>query len=361
MSELERLVDVLREYGVVEKAAEVADCIRYVDGVWLLQAEGGQQLRLEEKALPRAVAELLALYAGAVAGGRDERRLAAEWLSGAREADGEKVFGWLSRLGWQGGGGVVVLLEFARDVESGTAEDAVVLLRELIEAEQAVVARQGSRRIWVLVPLEREGAQDAKAAQDAKGAYGGILELKEAVSAWIDALLAELFLMSQAGVSAVRGLLDLPIARAEAEFALEAGKRFRGREAIHEFGKLGIAGLLYGTPANVRNQFVQEILPDEVLEALTPELRETVFAFVEHGQQVADTARAMFLHRNTLLYRLERIHELTGRDPRHPLEGWTLWLALTLLRSGCTNEPGSVCSFCPIAPDAPSRYTGSNS
>ncbi|MGZ6525431.1 MAG: PucR family transcriptional regulator, partial [Tumebacillaceae bacterium] len=122
-------------------------------------------------------------------------------------------------------------------------------------------------------------------------------------------------------------------ARVEAEFALGAGKRFRSRELIHAFDKLGLARLLHGVPHTVRDRFLQEVLPETVLHSLSPELRETIFAFLENGQQVADTARSLYIHRNTLQYRLERIHELTGYDIRKPFQGWTLWVALTLIRS----------------------------
>jgi DNA-binding PucR family transcriptional regulator len=91
--------------------------------------------------------------------------------------------------------------------------------------------------------------------------------------------------------------------------------------------------LFEGLPEAVQAQFLQEVLPDDAYSGLSAELRETVFAFLEHGQQLADTARSLYIHRNTLNYRLDRIAELTGLDVRQPLPAWTLWVALTLRRA----------------------------
>lgn len=364
MSGMERLAAALQEYGSVEQAEQVAKEICYVNGVWLIPLGEGEQLRVDRAALPLAVAELLALYAGAVTGRIDARRQAAQWLCGEREADGDALASWLQELGWaRDAAGKIVLLEFARAAEAGVAEEAVLLLQELIGTEQAVVAQQGGKRIWVLLPLKRVQERQKRQEQVSNGQEKGVIlqdqqervrdgrssclqlpvehaqdaELLKTVSAWLDSLGAELFLLSRSGVSGARSLHELAGAKEEAEFALEAGKLLPGKTAVHDYDRLGIARLLYGAPQKVREKFVQEILPPDVLEALTPELRETAAVFAENGQGVAETARALFVHRNTLLYRLERIHELTGCDPRRPLDGWTLWLALLLVKTGCTS------------------------
>ncbi|WP_157729378.1 PucR family transcriptional regulator [Tumebacillus algifaecis] len=351
MKETERLAAALLEYGSVERTEEVANAIDYVNGVWYIPLAQGGRLRLEAASLPHAVGELLALYAKAVSGGEDGQRLVQAWLGGERDVEGETLIGSLQELGWRQELGVVVLLELERATEPGTGAEAVALLRELIEPEQAVLAVQGTQRVWLLVPVSQPAAKEQRfakrtavlnelATQDVRRHSYSEQELEETVSAWIATLGAELFLLGRGGLSSVRSLEELALAKREAEFALEAGKRFRSKDVLHAYHRLGMARLLYGTPQTVCQEFVREILPAGVLEALTPELRETVVTFVEHGQQVADTARALFVHRNTLLYRLERIHELTGYDPRQPQEGWTLWLALLLLRADCTNGRG---------------------
>ncbi|ARU59900.1 hypothetical protein CBW65_01615 [Tumebacillus avium] len=352
MSSMERLAAALQEYGRVERREQVAKEICYVNDSWLIPLNAEQQLRVERAALPLAVAELLALYAGAVTGGVDARRQAAQWLCGEREADGDALAAWLQELGWaRDAAGRIVLLEFARAAAAELAEEAVLLLQELIGTEQAVVGQQGGQRIWVLLPLEpvqnvhEQTAQvrDVRAREVQmhdeleQGQLAQASSLLDTVIAWIETLGAELFLLSRAGVSGARSLHQLAGAKEEAEFALEAGKLLPGKRAVHDYDRLGIARLLYGAPQTVREKFVREILPPDVLEALTPELRETAAVFAENGQGVAETARALFVHRNTLLYRLERIHELTGCDPRRPLDGWTLWLALLLVKTGCTS------------------------
>nr|WP_272898889.1 helix-turn-helix domain-containing protein [Brevibacillus laterosporus] len=62
----------------------------------------------------------------------------------------------------------------------------------------------------------------------------------------------------------------------------------------------------------------------------TPEYQETLATFFQHNMQVSETARSLFLHRNTLLYRLEKVREQTSLNPRAFPEAVLLWIMLSL-------------------------------
>lgn len=153
------------------------------------------------------------------------------------------------------------------------------------------------------------------------------------LSSWQMTLETELLCQAHVGVSSFAfDIHQMSQVRMEAWTALQAGSRYSKRDRIHLYDRLEIARILYSVPDESRQAYLEEMVPVAVGEQLTPELRETIVAFAEHGQRLTDTAKALFIHRNTLLYRIERILEITGRDIRKSQENWLLWLALQWLQ-----------------------------
>jgi len=329
MVDNQRLAEILQGYGQIieDRTCEEVRPI-FENGFWRIPLADGQVLQVEESELPLAVQGLLRLYVEAVTlpgNDRDEaERLVRKWLAGAESVEGERLAGALTALGFADRDVVIVAIQAGKSSDEAVLDDAVQLLQSLLEEQQAMVVRAAGARMYVLL-------SDTASPEPAIRA--------QIVSAWIDTLGTELFLLCQAGIStSTKELLQLEQVRGEAEFALMAGLLYRSKDAVHEYERLGLARVLYGMPKEIRQAYVAEVLPEAVGTNLTPELRETIFAFFEHGQQVADTARGLFIHRNTLLYRLERIAELTGHDVRKPMQGFALWLALTLSRTDSPNE-----------------------
>jgi len=93
---------------------------------------------------------------------------------------------------------------------------------------------------------------------------------------------------------------------------------------------VGIAALLMGTHSIVAQDYIRGVLGH-----LNKELLETLRVFLEKDMSVAEAARALYIHRNTLTYRLDRITEITGHNPRH-LEG-TVHLFMALWLSSHSN------------------------
>ncbi len=114
----------------------------------------------------------------------------------------------------------------------------------------------------------------------------------------------------------------------EVHWLVKFQARFFPGEAGLAAWKLGLAGLLGEISAAVIQRYRREILK----ERLTPELRETLQAYFIHGLSISETARALFIHRNTLLYRLDRVTELTGQNPREFAAAVQLYLAIWLQR-----------------------------
>ena len=119
------------------------------------------------------------------------------------------------------------------------------------------------------------------------------------------------------GVSSiVEKLKDLAKAYKEARIALEVGKVFDIERPVMSYENLGIGRLIYQLPTTLCEIFLQEVFKKGSLESLDRETLMTVQSFFENNLNVSETSRKLFVHRNTLVYRLEKIRKLTGLDLR---------------------------------------------
>ena len=116
--------------------------------------------------------------------------------------------------------------------------------------------------------------------------------------------------------SIVENLKDLARAYKEARIALEVGKVFDIEKPVMSYKNLGIGRLIYQLPTTLCEIFLQEVFKKGSLESLDRETLMTVQSFFENNLNVSETSRKLFVHRNTLVYRLEKIRKLTGLDLR---------------------------------------------
>ena len=116
--------------------------------------------------------------------------------------------------------------------------------------------------------------------------------------------------------SIVENLKDLARAYKEARISLEVGKVFDIEKPIMSYENLGIGRLIYQLPTTLCEIFLGEVFKKGSLESLDRETLMTVQSFFENNLNVSETSRKLFVHRNTLVYRLEKIRKLTGLDLR---------------------------------------------
>ncbi|MCQ2452755.1 MAG: helix-turn-helix domain-containing protein [Oscillospiraceae bacterium] len=102
----------------------------------------------------------------------------------------------------------------------------------------------------------------------------------------------------------------------EAQVAIEVGKVFETEKTIINYETLGIGRLIYQLPTTLCEMFLSEIFQKNPIEALDEETLFTINKFFENNLNVSETSRKLFVHRNTLVYRLEKIKKLTGLDLR---------------------------------------------
>ncbi len=144
-----------------------------------------------------------------------------------------------------------------------------------------------------------------------------IREIETLAATISETLSSEFYTKVSIGISTVvEGLKDLARAYKEARISLEVGKVFDTEKNIVSYENLGIGRLIYQLPTTLCEIFLQEVFKRGSLESLDRETLMTVQSFFENNLNVSETSRKLFVHRNTLVYRLEKIRKLTGLDLR---------------------------------------------
>ena len=144
-----------------------------------------------------------------------------------------------------------------------------------------------------------------------------------------DTLASELNLKVVIGIGTIVGhIRDLARAYKEAQVAIDVGKVFDTEKAIINYENLGIGRLIYQLPTTLCEMFLQEVFKKNPISSLDAETLFTINKFFENNLNVSETARKLFVHRNTLVYRLEKIKKLTGLDLREFDDAITFKVAL---------------------------------
>ena len=144
-----------------------------------------------------------------------------------------------------------------------------------------------------------------------------------------DTVQSEFYSSCSVGIgSAVENIKDLARSYKEAQVAIEVGKVFETEKNILSYENLGVGRLIYQLPNSLCELFLQEVFKRDALDALDSETLMTIQAFFENNLNVSETSRQLFVHRNTLVYRLERIRKITGLDLREFEEAVTFKIAL---------------------------------
>lgn len=129
----------------------------------------------------------------------------------------------------------------------------------------------------------------------------------------------------------VQELKDVSKSYKEAKMALDVGKIFYAEKNVAAYSTLGIGRLIYQLPVNLCKLFIEEIFGDNVPSDLDEETLNTINKFFENNLNVSETSRQLFVHRNTLVYRIEKLQKGTGLDLRNFDDALTFKIALMVV------------------------------
>lgn len=129
----------------------------------------------------------------------------------------------------------------------------------------------------------------------------------------------------------VNELKDVSKSYKEAKMASDVGKIFYVERKVNAYGSLGIGRLIYQLPVNLCKVFIDEIFGENVPADFDEETLTTVNKFFENNLNVSETSRQLYVHRNTLVYRIEKLQKSTGLDIRTFDDALTFKIALMVV------------------------------
>lgn len=118
----------------------------------------------------------------------------------------------------------------------------------------------------------------------------------------------------------------------EAKMALDVGKIFYSSEKIVAYARLGIGRLIYQLPIPLCKMFIKEIFEGKNPDEFDEETIITINKFFENSLNVSETSRQLYIHRNTLVYRLDKLQKTTGLDLRVFEDAITFKIALMVVK-----------------------------
>ena len=157
-----------------------------------------------------------------------------------------------------------------------------------------------------------------------------------------ETLLSELSVKCLIGIGSVSSQMkDIAKSFKEATTAIEVGAVFDTEKNIISFENLGIGRLIYQLPITLCEMFLSEVFRKGSIDSLDQETLFTIQKFFENNLNVSETSRKLFVHRNTLVYRLEKIKKLTGLDLREFDHAIVFKVALMVRKYLASREEGT--------------------
>ena len=158
-------------------------------------------------------------------------------------------------------------------------------------------------------------------------------ELHNIAISLVDSLHMEAMVKVRVGYgNVVMQIPDIAQSFQEAKMALQVGKVFYAQMDTMSYSKLGIGRLIYQLPMSLCEMFIKEVFGDTISEVLDDEeAMSTINKFFDNNLNISETARQLYVHRNTLVYRLERIEKEIGLDIRKFDDAMTFRIAVMVL------------------------------
>ena len=180
-----------------------------------------------------------------------------------------------------------------RDFITAVDEKSIILVKELAEDEDYEAAEQVAKTLLDML--------NSEAMSQVRVAYGTIIHEIRSISK----------------------------SYKEAKMALDVGKIFYEDKKVIAYSTLGIGRLIYQLPLPLCEMFMNEVFGGQQLpDSLDEETLTTINKFFENSLNVSETSRQLYIHRNTLVYRLEKLQKSTGLDVRVFEDALTFRIAL---------------------------------
>jgi carbohydrate diacid regulator len=209
---------------------------------------------------------------------------------------------------------VVYLIEPQNDKDNISME----LLKNLFDDQEGAYITAVEQKNIIVI-------KDVKSLDD----YEGVEQSAQVI---VDMLNSEAMLIAKVAYGTiVPELKEVSKSYKEAKMALDVGKIFYMEKPITAYNTLGIGRLIYQLPINLCRMYIHEIFGDTLPDELDDEMLMTVQKFFDNNLNVSETSRQLYVHRNTLVYRIEKLHQATGLDVRKFDDAMTFKIALMVV------------------------------
>lgn len=162
--------------------------------------------------------------------------------------------------------------------------------------------------------------------------YPGFPDIHQTALTIVDTLETEALMRIKLAYSdCFDSLSSLSDAYKQARIALKVGQLFYSEQSIFPFNRLGIGRLIYQLPRDLCQDFIIEIFGTYNASQLDTETLNAAEKFFQNNLNIAETSRQLYIHRNTLIYRLDQIQKKTGLDLRNFEDALTFKIALMIM------------------------------
>lgn len=207
---------------------------------------------------------------------------------------------------------------FVIDLESRKDSAAMELVKNLFVTKLRDFVTEVDEQSIILI-------KDTRDLKDDK-------ELESLASMIVDNIHAEAMVRVRVGYgNRVNNLQDIARSYQEAKMALEVGRIFYVEKEIAAYRYLGIGRLIYQLPMSLCEMFIHEVFGEEIPDIFNEETTTTIQKFFENNLNISETARQLYVHRNTLVYRLERLQKGIGLDIRKFDDAMTFKIAMMVI------------------------------
>lgn len=209
---------------------------------------------------------------------------------------------------------VIFVIETAREKDTGTMEHIRSLLG--VKSKDFVTAVD-ERNIIIVKEL---------------GTNEGYPEMDKVANEILEILKEEGEAVHIAYGTIVNDIKEVSKSYKEAKLALDVGKIFFDDKDVVAYNTLGIGRLIYQLPLPLCKMFIREIFEGKSPDEFDEETLTTINKFFENSLNVSETSRQLYIHRNTLVYRLDKLQKSTGLDLRVFEDAITFKIALMVVK-----------------------------
>ncbi|MCR5416991.1 MAG: helix-turn-helix domain-containing protein [Pseudobutyrivibrio sp.] len=195
-------------------------------------------------------------------------------------------------------------------------KDVISLLKSLLLDSKDVVIEMDSRHLLVVINFAFDPTQE---------------DLNQAANSYLDMLESETYISFKLSYSnTVTSFKDLQEAYKTSVLAMKIGNIFNANGRIYCYDELGLDRLLYNIPLEEAKSYLDRHINFDILSQIDEETLNLLDSFFANDLSLAETSRKMFIHRNTLIYRLDKFTDLTGYDVRKFSDAITVKISLML-------------------------------